>query len=138
MDRSTKNKPRRWRAVFALLVFLPILIWSAFMSLGMSDDPVTPANYDRLRAGMMREEVAAILGEPGQIVPVYANGERNWKCSVWKSREGKRTIDVVFDGTGMMLWGNYKDERLLTRLLEKLGFKTRSDVRAAGKAAPND
>jgi hypothetical protein len=62
--------------------------------------PVTAENYAKVKAGMTREEVYAILGKPdevagGDIGPISMSAE------TWKGR--KQTVKVTFGGDKVAL-----------------------------------
>uniref|UniRef100_A0A7C2JYW7 Outer membrane protein assembly factor BamE n=1 Tax=Schlesneria paludicola TaxID=360056 RepID=A0A7C2JYW7_9PLAN len=57
-------------------------------------DPVTRANFDRLKPGMTRAEVEAVLGPPHQV----------YQGSIlsWSGGHEQRVITVILDDRGLV------------------------------------
>ena len=82
------------------LVAIKVALAGATLALIAACSPVTADNYARVKAGMSREEVYAILGKPdevsgGDIGPISMSAE------TWKGR--KQTVHVTFGGDKVAL-----------------------------------
>ena len=103
--RNPASKPVRSRRVYALLLILPVLL-GVYFWLRMNADPISLANWDRIRNGMPLSDVVAILGEPTDQGPVYPNGDPPYRFARWVTKDGKTRIDLGLDKDGTVLWKN--------------------------------
>jgi hypothetical protein len=63
-------------------------------------DPINKANWDRIAAGMSRQEVERLLGKPGVDVPGTPGISRpGWRTCQWTGRQ--EWIEVQFDADGL-------------------------------------
>jgi len=129
------SKPVRRRQVYALLVILTVLLGGYFW-LRMNADPISLANWERIRNGMPLVEVLAILGEPTEKGPVYPNGDPPYQYARWVTKDGKTRIDLGLDKDGTVLWKNYRSDTLVNNALRALGFKPAPDGQATVKGTP--
>lgn len=77
-----------------------VVLAGAMLVIIAACSPVTADNYAKVKAGMTREEVYAILGKPdevagGDIGPISMSGE------TWKGR--KQTVKITFGGDKVVL-----------------------------------
>lgn len=91
---------KHWRLLVGLAV-LGMVLWTAglagFVAYANRVGCVSVVNFQRIADGMTEAEVQAILGDPGQRMPV-SGGNRGDYTRQWES---SRSLAVVyFDGTG--------------------------------------
>lgn len=66
----------------------------------LSCEKVNEENYNKIKEGMTLGEVKALLGEPtesktqGGSVPLLGN--LSGTKAIWKSKDGKTSVDIVF------------------------------------------
>jgi hypothetical protein len=124
-----------------MLAIFAVLLSAEVVALRPRVDRITLDNSDRIHVGMMRAEVEAMLGPPGDYTtgPTdpnryftvwtgndYATGELNpdrvrftWTGSLPEAgsvatvwESDTATIDIVFDGQGKVTWMQSAESRL--------------------------
>jgi SmpA/OmlA family protein len=100
---------RKWK----LLAVLAVLAVGAFV-LWPRPNPITQENCDRIREGMSRAEVVAILGPPGDYrtgqtadpVPLYYRSDRPTPAEYAKAAYDRENVFVSRNGDGWerLIW----------------------------------
>src|SRR5262245_14338544 len=84
-------------ALAGLAVTVPVAAWL----LWPGQDEITPENYERIKAGMSRAEVEAILGGPPGD---YRTVQTVTECFVVDELASRAESDQVFRPDGKQMW----------------------------------
>jgi hypothetical protein len=104
---------RRRKLLLGTLAGLVALAGAAALAQWPRPERVTPENYARIRVGMSRAEVYAILGTPGDyttgdVAPSGTRPQLGWHqqgTSMEQWTGDRAVIGVYFDGTGNVVSG---------------------------------
>jgi hypothetical protein len=76
-----------------------LLVMACFLT-GCGHSKITKANFEKLKEGMTKAEVVAILGEPTGSELVMQIGDDEYYCPVWEAPDFK--ILIMFSNEGKL------------------------------------